>query len=41
MTGNEGLYLAEINPYDLVVLDIMLPGKDGFAVCQELEKTEQ
>ena len=36
--GNEGLYLAEINPYDLVVLDIMLPGKDGFAVCQELRK---
>ena len=36
--GNEGLYLAEINPYDLVVLDIMLPGKDGFAVCQELRR---
>ncbi|MDA3894548.1 MAG: response regulator transcription factor [Desulfobacteraceae bacterium] len=36
--GNEGLYLAEINPYDLVVLDIMLPGKNGFAVCQELRR---
>jgi len=36
--GNEGLYLAEINPYDLIVLDIMLPGKDGFAICQELRK---
>ncbi len=36
--GNEGLYLAEINPYDLVILDIMLPGKDGFAVCQELRR---
>jgi heavy metal response regulator len=36
--GNEGLYLAEVNPYDLVVLDIMLPGKDGFTVCQELRK---
>lgn len=34
--GNEGLYLAEINPYDLIVLDIMIPGKDGFAVCRAL-----
>ena len=36
--GNEGLYLAEVNPYDLVILDIMLPGKDGFVVCRELRK---
>jgi len=36
--GEEGLYLAQINPYDLVILDIMLPKKDGFAVCQELRK---
>lgn len=36
--GDEGLYLAEINPYDLIVLDIMLPGKDGFAVCQTLRR---
>lgn len=36
--GNEGLYLAQINPYDLIVLDIMLPGKDGFAVCRELRQ---
>jgi len=34
--GDEGLYLAEINPYDLIILDIMLPGKDGFAICREL-----
>jgi len=34
--GEEGLYLAEINPYDLIVLDIMLPGKDGFTVCRTL-----
>ena len=36
--GEEGLYLAEINPYDLIVLDIMLPKKDGFAVCQTLRR---
>lgn len=34
--GEEGLYMAEINPYDLILLDIMLPKKDGFAVCKEL-----
>jgi heavy metal response regulator len=36
--GEEGLYLAEINPYDLIVLDIMLPGKDGFMVCRTLRR---
>ena len=36
--GDEGLYLAEINPYDLIVLDIMLPGKNGFTVCQTLRQ---
>lgn len=34
--GNQALYLAEVNPYDLIVLDIMLPAKDGLAVCREL-----
>jgi heavy metal response regulator len=36
--GEEGLYLADINPYDLIILDIMLPKKDGVAVCRELRK---
>lgn len=36
--GEEGLYLAEINPYDLIILDIMLPKKDGFSVCRELRR---
>lgn len=36
--GNEGLYKAEINPYDLIVLDIMLPGKDGIFICRKLRK---
>lgn len=34
--GESGLELAEINSYDLIILDIMLPGKDGITVCQEL-----
>lgn len=34
--GEEGEYLAEVNPYDLIILDIMLPIKDGIAVCREL-----
>jgi DNA-binding response OmpR family regulator len=34
--GNEALYQIEINDYDLVVLDVMIPGKDGFAVCREI-----
>ncbi|MFP3880069.1 MAG: response regulator transcription factor [Dehalococcoidia bacterium] len=34
--GDEGEYLAETNPYDLIILDIMLPNKDGIAICYEL-----
>jgi len=34
--GAEGGFLAEVNPYDLIVLDIMLPGRDGIAVCRQL-----
>jgi two-component system, OmpR family, copper resistance phosphate regulon response regulator CusR len=34
--GEEALYRASINDYDLVILDVMLPRKDGLAVCREL-----
>jgi DNA-binding response OmpR family regulator len=34
--GEEGQFMAEINPYDLVVLDIMMPKKDGLQVCRDL-----
>jgi DNA-binding response OmpR family regulator len=34
--GEEGLLLAETNPYDLVVLDVMLPRLNGVAVCRRL-----
>lgn len=34
--GDEATYMASINPYDLFILDVNLPQKDGFAVCSEL-----
>lgn len=34
--GEEGLYLAEHESYDVVILDGMLPKKDGVEVCKEL-----
>ena len=34
--GDEGLYLASVNEYDLILLDIMLPIKDGMEVCRSL-----
>jgi two-component system copper resistance phosphate regulon response regulator CusR len=39
--GDDALYQAEINSYDLIVLDVMLPGRDGFAVCRELRAAGQ
>lgn len=37
--GEEGLRLALTDEYALVVLDIMLPKKDGYSVCAEMRKT--
>ncbi|MGE0129286.1 MAG: response regulator [Blastocatellales bacterium] len=34
--GEEAVYLASINNYDLIILDVMLPLKDGLEVCREL-----
>lgn len=34
--GNEGLRMAQSGSYDVIVLDVMLPGKDGVAVTHEL-----
>ena len=36
--GDDGLAAAEAEEYDLIVLDRMLPGKDGITICQELRK---
>jgi two-component system OmpR family response regulator len=35
-TGEEALWMARATPYDAIVLDVMLPGRDGLAVCREL-----
>ncbi len=37
-TGEEALYQVAINTYDLVILDVMIPAPDGFAVCKELRR---
>jgi len=34
--GNAALYQTSINDYDLILLDVLLPGPDGFQVCSEL-----
>ena len=35
-TGTEGLERASAEGFDLIVLDVMLPGKNGFDVCRDL-----
>ena len=39
--GTEALRHASRQPFDLVVLDVMLPGLDGVAVCRRLRATAQ
>ena len=34
--GEAGLYQTSINDYDLIVLDVLLPYRDGYEVCREL-----
>ncbi len=37
--GHEGLWLASENAYGAIVLDVMLPGLDGFGVCRRLRES--
>src|SRR2546430_1815575 len=36
--GPAGSVLASVNDYDLIILDVMLPGMDGFSLCREIRK---
>jgi two-component system, OmpR family, response regulator len=36
--GEEALWMARAAPYDAIVLDVMLPGLDGFATCRRLRE---
>jgi DNA-binding response OmpR family regulator len=36
--GNDGIYRALENEYDVIVLDIMIPGKDGLSILKSLRK---
>jgi DNA-binding response OmpR family regulator len=38
-TGEEALYQADINTYDVIILDVMVPVFDGFEVCRRLRKS--
>ncbi|MDP2181703.1 MAG: response regulator transcription factor [Actinomycetota bacterium] len=39
-TGTDGLWMATEQPYDAIVLDIMLPGMNGYKVCESLRKAD-
>lgn len=39
--GESGLTLAEAENPDLILLDVMLPSMDGFAVCKKLKENEK
>ena len=38
--GTDGLWMARENAYDAIVLDIMLPGVNGYKVCETLRREE-
>lgn len=38
-TGELAIHKALVNNYDLILLDVMLPGRSGFEVCEELRRT--
>ena len=36
LDGTDGLWMATEGGYDLIVLDIMLPGRNGYLICADL-----
>ena len=39
--GRDGLQKALLGQHDLLLLDVMLPGRDGFAICDEVRKVDR
>ncbi len=39
--GEEGIMLAEKNNPDIILLDVVMPGMDGFEVCRQLKSSEK
>lgn len=38
--ADQAMLLAEVNPYDLIILDILMPDKDGLTICRELRSNK-
>jgi two-component system OmpR family response regulator len=38
-TGDDALWMAAATDYDAIVLDVLLPGRNGFDVCRELRRS--
>jgi len=38
-SGEDALWMAKATAYDAIVLDVMLPGMDGFATCRRLRES--
>jgi two-component system copper resistance phosphate regulon response regulator CusR len=36
--GEDGSYKAAVNPYDLIILDVVLPRKNGLTICREIRQ---
>ena len=37
-TGTDARWMAQAVTYEAIVLDVMLPGEDGFSICRELRE---
>jgi DNA-binding response OmpR family regulator len=36
--GDEAMQLSKLNPYDCIILDVMLPGRDGWSILQQIRR---